>query len=384
MRSVVIAAFAVLMASTAHAQFGPGGPPSVGVVTVAKQSVVESNAYVGRIQTTDKVDLVARVTAGLQERRFIEGSEVKQGDLLYRLERGIFEADLASKQAAIAQTTALLKNASITLARAQSLINSPAGKISSIDDARAQEASLSATLQANQAQLRASQINLDYTEIRAPISGKIGRSAFAVGNVVGPTSGPLAIIVSQDPIYVVFPIAMRAALDLRNRYAEQGGFAAIQIRLRLPDGKMYSELGKLEYVDPSVAAATDTLTLRARIANAVRRGAKSDGIANRELWDGEFVTVMVEGVTPVQALAVPRVAVLSDQQGNYVYVVDADKKAQQRRVELGQSTPALATIMSGLTEGETVIVDGLQRVRPGNPVNPTPPPGAAPAAAPKG
>ena len=384
MRSVVIAAFAGLVASTAHAQFGPGGPPAVGVVTVAKQAVVESNSYVGRIQTTDKVDLVARVTAGLQERRFVEGTEVKQGDLLYRLERGTFEADLAGKQAAIAQTTALLKNASITLARAQSLINSPAGKISSIDDARAAEASLSATLQANQALLRASQINLDYTEIRAPISGKIGRSAFAVGNIVSPTSGPLATIVSQDPIYVVFPIAMRAALDLRNRYADQGGFAAIQIRLRLPDGKLYAELGKLEYVDPSVSAATDTLTLRARIANPIRKGAKADDIANRELLDGEFVSVMVEGVTPVQALAVPRVAVLSDQQGNYVYVVDAEKKAQLRRVELGQSTPALATIMSGLKEGETVIVDGLQRVRPGAVVNPAPPPGAAPPAAPKG
>ena len=185
MRCIAITACAVLLASAAQAQFGPGGPPSVGVVTVARQSVVESNTYVGRIQTTDKVDLVARVIAGLQERRFVEGSEVKQGDLLYRLERGTFEADLAAKQAAIAQTNAVLKNASITLARAQSLINSPAGKISSIDDARAQEASLSATLQANQAQLRASQINLDYTEIRAPISGKIGRSAFAVGNVVG-------------------------------------------------------------------------------------------------------------------------------------------------------------------------------------------------------
>jgi membrane fusion protein (multidrug efflux system) len=392
MRCFGFAALAVLLTTTAHAQFGPGGPPAVGVAIVAKQAVVESNTYVGRIQTTDKVDLVARVTAGLQERRFVEGTEVKQGDLLYRLERGIFEADLASKQAAIAQSTALLKNAIIILARAQSLINSPAGKISSIDDARAQEASLAATLQANQALARASQINLDYTDIRAPIAGKIGRSAYAVGNVVSPTSGPLATIVSQDPIYVVFPIAMRAALDLRNRYADQGGFAAIQIRLRLPDGKLYAELGKLDYVDPSVAAATDTLTLRARIANPIRKSARADDIANRELLDGEFVTVMVEGVTPVQALAVPRVAVLSDQQGNYVYVVDAEKKAQVRRVELGQSTPALATILSGLKEGETVIVDGLQRVRPGNPVNPVPlppaappsTPGAAPAAAPKG
>ena len=383
MRRLTAVAAVLLSAGPALAQFGPGGPPSVGVIAAAKQDVVESTDYVGRVQATDRVDLVARVTAFIQARNFVEGSEVKQGDVLYRLERGPFEADLAAKQAAIAQTQALLKNASITTQRAQSLMNSPAGLVSAVDAARAQEANLVGQLQANQAQLRASQINLDYTEIRAPISGKIGRSALAVGNVVTPASGPLASLVSQDPINVVFPMSVREVISLRNRYAAQGGFSAVQIRLHLPDGKVYGQIGKLDYVDPSVASATDTLTLRARIANPLRAGASGNDIANRELLDGEFVTVTLEGVTPVQALAVPRAAVLSDQQGNYVYVVGADKKVQQRRVTLGQSTPSLAIVLTGLSEGESVIADGIQRVRPGIEVNPSPM-APAPATAPKG
>ena len=120
---------------------------------------------------------------------------------------------------------------------------------------------------AAQAQLRMAQINLAYTDIHAPLSGKISRTAVSVGNVVSPSSGPLASIVSQDPIYVLFPIALRAELDLEKRYAEQGGMNAVVVRLRLPDGTMYDQTGKIDYVEPSVQACTDTILLRARIAN---------------------------------------------------------------------------------------------------------------------
>jgi membrane fusion protein (multidrug efflux system) len=238
-------------------------------------------------------------------------------------------------------------------------------------------------MQANQAQLRASMINLGYTEIRAPIAGKIGRTSLAVGNVVTPGSGPLATIVSQDPMYVTFPISVRAALELRDRYASAGGFAAVQVKLQLADGTMYDQIGKLDYADPSVAEGTDTLTLRASIANPLLPGARPDTPGNRPLLDGEFVTVLLEGVTPVSALAIPRAAVLSDQRGSYVYVVAAGNKVEQRRIELGQSTPALAMVTDGLKAGEQVVADGIQRVRPGIVVNPAPAagePGAAPAA----
>jgi membrane fusion protein (multidrug efflux system) len=370
--SVALAAFA----PAAFAQPGPGGPPAVGVITVRKQPVTETSAFVGRIQAIDRVDIVARVTAFVQERLFTEGGEVQKGDLLYRLERAPFEADLAAKQAAVAQQQALLRNATITLGRAQSLLNTPAGQRSTVDDALAAQASQAAQLLNAQAQLRASQINLDYTEIHAPVSGKIGRTSLTVGNVVTPASGPLVSIVSQDPMYVLFPVSVRAALDLRNRYADKGGLAAVNVRVLLPDGTQYGQVGKLDYIDPTVAANTDTVTLRGRIPNPLRKGAKAGDPGDRELTDGEFVTVIVEGVEPIQALAIPRASVLSDQQGNYVLVVDAQNKVAQRRITLGQSTATTAIVMSGLTEGESVVTDGLQRARPGIVVNPAP---AAPA-----
>jgi membrane fusion protein (multidrug efflux system) len=379
---VPLAALWALVPIAASAQAPAGPPPAVGTAIAQKRPVIETTEFVGRVQATDRVDIVARVTAFIQERAFVEGADVNKGDLLYRLERGPFAADLESKQAAVAQAQALLRNATITLNRAQSLINSPAGRVSAVDDAAAQQASLTAQYQAAQAQVRASQINLDYTEIRAPVTGKIGRSTLAVGNVVTPASGALVSIVSQDPMYVIFPVSVRAAVDLRNRYADRGGFAAVQVRLRLPDGRVYGQIGQLDYVDPSVAPGTDTVNLRARIANPLRPGARLNDPGNRELLDSEFVIVVVEGVAPVEALSIPRVAVLSDQQGTYVYIVDADKKAQQRRVVMGQSNGASAVILTGLQEGEAVIADGMQRARPGVPVNATPiPPQAAPAAA---
>ncbi len=302
---------------------------------------------------------------------------MQKGDLLYVLERGPFEADVAAKQATVAQIEALLRNATLTLNRARALLNTPAGQRVAVDDAQAQQASQAAQLLAAQAQLRASQISLAYTEIRAPITGRISRTNVTVGNVVSPSSGVLASIYSQDPIYVLFPVSVRTALELRRRFTGKGPLETVKVKLRLEDGTMYGETGQLDYVDPSVSTNTDTLMLRARITNPLPPGRKPTDPGERLLVDGEFVTVILEGAEPVMALAIPRSAILTDQQGNYIYVVDAEKHAQQRRVQLGQSTAGTAVILSGLHEGEQVIVDGLQRVRPGAPVNPGPPPGAA-------
>jgi len=382
------AMLAVLAAALpAAAQFGPLGPPAVGVVTVQRRPVTQTSEYIGRVEATGRVDIVARVNAYIAERLFTEGSEVAQGDLLYRLERAPFEADLQARLATAAQMQALLRNATITLNRAQSLLNTPAGQRSVVDDAAAQQASYAAQLLGAQAQARTSQINLDYTEIHAPIGGKIARTARTTGNVVSPTSGALTTIVSQDPMYVTFPVPVRAWIDLRNLYDGHGGVEAAVVRLRLADGSLYKQQGKLDYADPIVAQNTDTITLRGRIPNPLRPGAKPGALGNRDLTDGEFVTVLVEGAEPVLSLAIPRSAVLSDQQGSYVYVVDADKKAQQRRIQLGQSTADTAVVASGLTDGELVIADGIQRVRPGAVVNPAPvgaSPGGPPPAGPAG
>jgi membrane fusion protein (multidrug efflux system) len=368
---VLLAAFVLLGAAVAEAQM-PSGPPAVGVVRAAKQAVTETSEFIGRVQAVDRVVLTARVSAFLEQRLFTEGTEVREGDLLYKLERAPFEAAVAQQEAAVVDASARLANANIQLTRVQSLLNTPAGQRSAVDDATANQRSQAAQLAAAQAQLHMAQINLAYTEIHAPISGKITRTAVSAGNVVSSSSGPLASIVSQDPIYVLFPIALRAELELEKRYADQGGMTAVAIRLRLPDGTMYDQIGKIDYIEPSVQATTDTILLRGKIANPPLRPIEPGKPVDRRLIDGEFVTVLVEGLQPVMALGIPRAAVLSDQQGDYVYVVDGENHAQQRRIRLGQSTPSTAVIMSGLNEGEMVVVDGIQRVRPGIQVTPGP------------
>ena len=380
--AALFAAVVLLGPAIADAQ-APSGPPAVGVVRAEKQAVTETSEFTGRVQAVDRVSLTARVTAFLDKRLFVEGTEVREGDLLYSLERPPFETGVAQQQAAVADASARLEIANIHLARAQSLLNTPAGQRSNVEDAMSIQRSQAAQLASAQAQLRMAEINLAYTEIHAPISGKISRTAISVGNVVSPSSGPLASIVSQDPMYVLFPIAVRAEIDLEKRYADQGGMSAVAIKLRLPDGTMYDQSGKIDYIEPSVQATTDTILVRSKIANPPVKQIEPGQPVDRPLIDGEFVTVLVEGIQPVMAITVPRAAVLSDQQGDYVYAVDEQKHVQQRRVKLGQSTPSTAVIMSGLSEGEMVVLEGIQRVRPGIEVAPgpaTPPPAALKAA----
>jgi len=370
--SLGAAALVAWPSAPAQAQRPPSGPPAVGVVRVQRTPITETNEFVGRIQSTNRVAIVARVNAFLDKQLFTEGAEVNAGDLLYVLEQAPFEADVQAKAAAVAQAKAQLENANITLGRAESLLRTPAGQQSNVDNARATQLSDAAQVMAAQAQLTSSQINLGYTEIKAPIAGKIGRTAVTVGNYVTATSGTLTTIVSQDPMYVVFAVSNRAVIDLQRRYSDQGGLNAQVIKLRLPDGRMYSQTGRLNFMDNSVSSSTDTLILRGTIPNPPAGTAMVNNAHVRELTDGEFVTVLLEGVEPVEALTIPRAAVLSDQQGNYVFTVDAQNKAQQTRITMGQSSPTTAVVTSGLQEGQMVVVDGVQRVRPGIEVMPGP------------
>ena len=362
--ALTVGAFGMMAA--AQAQQGPAGPPAVGVLEAAKRPITESNEFLGRIEAVNRVAVVARVTAFLDKRLFAEGTEIKTGALLYRLERGPFEADLKSKQAQVAQLQATLVNAKLTTDRARTLLSGPAGQQSTYDAALANQQSLEAQIQAAQAQVDLSQINLDYTEIHSPIDGRIGRTAVTEGNVVTPSSGTLATVVSQDPMYVTFPVSVREALGLRDRYATRGGFKAVVIRIRLPDGRPYDQVGQLNFVNNTIDQGTDTILLRGTIPNPQLNAAV------RELTDNEFVSVLLEGVQPVEVLAIPRAAVLSDQQGDYVFVLGADNKAEQRRIKLGQSTSTVAAVTNGLSAGEKVIVEGLQRVRPNQAVAPGP------------
>ena len=371
-RHLLVALFLATLVLEAEAQPAPSGPPAVGVVRVARQDITQSNEFVGRIQSIGRVSLVARVTAFLEKREFVEGAEVKQGDLLYQLEQPPFQAQVDFNKANVAQLEAQHTFAAQQLARAGYLLKTPAGRQQEVDQTISNEHSLAAQVAAAQAQLATAEINLGYTEIRAPIDGKISATAVTEGNVVSPNSGTLATLVSQDPMYVNFPVALRTALELRDKYVPKGGFNAVVIRLRLPTGKIYKQVGHLDYLSPTIDQNTDTITLRGVIPNPVLVAAEPGQPTLRELTDQEFVTVLLEGVQPVSVLAIPRAAVLSDQQGDYVYTVDKQNRAQIRRIHLGQSTPSTAIVTSGLNEGELVISEGVQRARPSEVVSPGP------------
>ena len=366
-RMIVLAALLCAALPAAHAQVPSGGPPpAVGVATVKPHAVTETQSFVGRVQATQRLALMARVTAFLERQDFTEGAEVKAGDLLYVLEQGPFQADLAAKQASVAQAQAQLDNAKLAFDRASTLLRTPAGQQSAVDAARATMLSDAAQLRAAEAQVQQSAINLSYTEIHSPIDGKIGRTTVTLGNVVSPASGTLATVVSQDPMYVVFPVPVRTLLDLRHAASgTTGGNDAFRIRLQLPDGTTYGQTGRLDFVDNTVGQSTDTIVLRGSVANPL-------GPGGRPLVDGEFVTVLLEGAKPAEVLAIPRVAVMTDQQGDYVFALDKNNRIREARVKLGQATPILASVLSGLAPGEQVVVDGLQKVHPGEVVAPQP------------
>ena len=362
----VVMGLALVAAMPAAAQQLPAKPPTVGVVAATRKPVTQSSEYVGRIQAIERVNLTARVAAFLDQRFFSEGAEVKKDDQLYRLEQGPFLADVKAKEATIAQLKAQLKNAQIVLGRAKALLNGPAGQQSTVDTATANSEALEAQVLAAEAQLQQSQINLHYTEIRAPIDGKVGRTAVTAGNYVSPSSGILATIVSQDPMHVAFAVSSQKAISLSRRATE----TPVVIKIRLGDGHIYDQIGTLNFFDNVVAGNTDTITLRGDIRNPPIVSKKAGG-TTRELVDGQFVTVLLEDAEPIEAVTIPRAAVLTDQQGDFIYVVDGENKAQQRRIKLGPDTPGTAAVMSGLSEGERVVVEGLQRIRPGLPVSPT-------------
>ena len=231
--------------------------------------MIDTYEFNGRIQAINSVNIIARVTAFLEQQLFTEGTDVKKGDLLYTLERPPFQAIVDVQQAAIAMANAQLENGKIELWRKQQLVEKNTGTQQAVDTAEANQRTQEAQLQAARAQLQRAQIDLDYTQIRSPIDGRIGRASVTVGNMVSPTSGTLTTVVSQDPMYVVFPIPTRRAIELREEYAKNGGFDAVKIRLRLPDGKIYAQTGKLDFVDNSIGQGTDTLTVRGVIPNPV-------------------------------------------------------------------------------------------------------------------
>lgn len=349
----------LLIASPAARAAAPR--PSVIVTPVVSEQITDTSNFVGRVVAINKVDLVARVAGYLQQRLFTEGQLVKKGQLLFRIEPDTYQAAVEQQEANLAKAKAVEANAAVQLKRGRALLPKEFVPKSTVDTETAAEASAAADVLEAQAALHLATINLGYTEIRAPIDGRIGLANFTIGNLVGPTTGSLATIVSIDPIYVTFQASDREVLEFKRRLLAGGAKnGRVTVRVRLPDGSLYPEPGYANFLNIEADPSTDTVTVRAELPNP-----------QALLVPGSIVGVEIERGAPRSALLIPQSSVQLDQAGSYVLEVGNNDKVDLRRVALGTQRGSMVVVTSGLKAGERVIVEGIQKVRPGETVAPS-------------
>lgn len=336
---------------------------SVGTVIVERKPIEKSLDFVGRVEATDHVEIKARVTGYLEAVHFKEGAQVEEGQLLYTIEKAPFEAAVKEAEGRLERAKAAKALTEVQLKRAEELLTKSAGTVVTRDQAFTADQTAQAEIATADANLETAKINLGYTDIVSPISGKISRTNITKGNVVGPDRGTLTTIVSQDPMYVTFPVSQRDFLRVQES-GRQLDLASIKVRLRFSDGSTYDQLGTINFVDVSVDHATDTVMVRGTVPNA-----------NGRLIDGQLMHVDLESAKPEEKVVVPEAALIADQQGVYVFLAE-DGKAAIRRIKTGGENGPDVVVDAGLSGGEQVIVEGLQSIRPGTPVLAAPMPRA--------
>lgn len=344
---------------TGFAQEPKTASVAVSTIVTERKPVSRDVEFVGRVEATEQVEVRARVKGFLEEVLFEEGALVKAGDPLYTIEKDLFEADLVKAQGNLDRSRATLTLATLQRQRAQELLDKKAGTVVARDQAVAAELNARGSLLTDQADLNTAKINMGYTDITSPINGRVGRTNVTKGNVVGPESGPLTVIVSQDPIYVTFPVSYRNIMIARDR-GNLKDPSHFKVRVRFADGTFYEDAGRIDFLDVKVNRSTDSVIARAVMPNAAGK-----------LVDGQLVRVAIETATPEERVLVPQSALLADQSGTYVMIV-TDGKAAVQRIKILSESGSNAIVESGLSGGEQVIVEGLQRVRPGTPVTPAP------------
>jgi membrane fusion protein (multidrug efflux system) len=331
----------------------------VGVAKAERKPIAKAGDFVGRVEAISRVEIRARVTGYLDAVLFKEGDLIKEGALLYRIEKGLFESQVRQAEGALERSKAAKTLSALQLARAEDLVEKQAGTVVARDQAQATDQQAEGAVMADEANLTTARINLSYTDITSPITGKIGRTNITKGNVVSPGNGPLTVIVSQDPMYVTFPVSQREFMRAQAA-GQKVDISNIKARLRFADGTTYQEEGSINFVDVQVDRATDTILARATFPNPA--GA---------LVDGQFVRIELETGKPQEKVVIPQAALIADQEGVYVFAVQ-DDKAVVKRVKPGDGIDTGVVIEQGLTGGELVIVDGLLLVRPGSAVHATP------------
>lgn len=340
-----------------------GAPPKVTIAAAYEEEIIREAVFIGRGEASAKTELVARVEGIITEIVVEDGAAVSEGDVIFRIEPDTYQAEVAAKSATVRSAEADVKLAEIELIRKTELLKREAIPESELDIAQANAAVAEANLAASRAALDEAQLNLERTEITAPFDGRIGRATVSLGALVGPSTGPLITLVQETPMYVTFSLSEPQLLRVLERL-DRGVADLIEsgsspnVFVRLPDGTLLEEPGVITFLDNRIDPTTGTIALRAEFANE-----------RRFILDGGFVSVVIEELDPTLSILIPQNAVQRDQRGDFVLVVTDQQLVEQRYVTLGPQEETAVVVADGLRSGESVIVDGLQRVRPGVEVN---------------
>lgn len=365
----------LLAAACSGAQPPPAPPPpQVVVLAVAPRAVDVTTDYVAQTEALNEVEIRPRVGGLLETQAVAEGSKVKKGELLFVIDSQPYAAAMSQAKAALALAQAALDQADRDLARVRPLSTIDAVSQQELDAAIARHDSARAQVEAAQAALKTAELNLGYTRVTSPIDGVIGRAQLKVGGLVTAYSTLLSTVYSTDPMYVNFAISEARVLEVQRelgRALNQTAKSERSFQVLLVDNSVYPYPGKMNFIDAAVDNTTGTLKVRLELPNP-----------DQLLRANQFARVRVTTQHLKDALVVPQRAVQEFQGKNFLWVIDAEMKASQRDVVLGPRVDQDWIIHEGLKPGDQVVVDGMQKMKPGATVAIRAPAPAAPAAAP--